>query len=40
MADEKKYKVTGTTKQIASAINSVDGNGVVIEAGAEIKKIK
>ena len=40
MADEKKYKVTGTTKQIASAINSVYGNGVVIEAGAEIKKIK
>jgi hypothetical protein len=40
MADKKKYSVTGTKKQIASSINSVDGNGVVIEAGAEIKQIK
>jgi hypothetical protein len=38
MADEKEYKVTGTPKQIASAINSLDGNGVVIEKGAEIKE--
>jgi hypothetical protein len=38
MADEKKYEVTGTTKQIASAINSINGNGVVIEKGAEIKQ--
>ncbi len=38
MADEKEYEVTGTPKQIASAINSVNGNGVVIEKGAEIKE--
>ena len=38
MADEKKYEVTGTPKQIASAINSINGNGVVIEKGAEIKQ--
>lgn len=38
MADETEYKVTGTPKQIASAINSVNGNGVVIEHGAEIKE--
>jgi hypothetical protein len=38
MADEKEYKVTGTPKQIASAINSINGNGVVIEKGAEIKE--
>lgn len=38
MADEKTYKVTGTTKQIASAINSINGNGVVIEQGAKIHK--
>ena len=37
MADEKEYKVTGTPKQIASAINSIDGNGVVIEQGAVIE---
>jgi 8-oxo-dGTP pyrophosphatase MutT (NUDIX family) len=38
MADSKKYEVTGTPKQIASAINSLNGNGVVIERGAEIKE--
>ena len=38
MADENKYEVTGTPKQIASAINSVNGNGVVIQEGATIKK--
>jgi hypothetical protein len=38
MADTKKYEVTGTPKQIASAINSINGNGVVIENGAEIKE--
>jgi 8-oxo-dGTP pyrophosphatase MutT (NUDIX family) len=38
MADEKQYEVTGTPKQIASAINSINGNGVVIEQGAEIKE--
>ena len=37
MADEKEYKVTGTPKQIASAINSINGNGVVIEKGAKIE---
>lgn len=38
MADSKEYEVTGTPKQIASAINSLNGNGVVIERGAEIKE--
>ena len=38
MADEKEYEVTGTPKQIASAINSLNGNGVVIEQGAKIEK--
>jgi hypothetical protein len=38
MADSKEYEVTGTPKQIASAINSLNGNGVVIEKGAEIKE--
>jgi hypothetical protein len=37
MYDNKEYEVTGTPKQIASAINSINGNGVVIEKGAEIK---
>jgi hypothetical protein len=37
MADKKEYTVTGTPKQIASAINSIDGNGVVIEKGAKIE---
>jgi hypothetical protein len=37
MADKKDYKVTGTPRQIASAINSINGNGVVIEDGAIIK---
>jgi hypothetical protein len=37
MADEKSYKVTGSAKQIASAINSINGNGVVIEQGAKIE---
>jgi hypothetical protein len=38
MADKNEYEVTGTPKQIASAINSINGNGVVIEEGAEIDK--
>jgi hypothetical protein len=37
MADNKEYEVTGTPRQIASAINSINGNGVVIEDGAIIK---
>ena len=39
MADTKKYRVTGTTKQIASSINSIDENGVVIEEGGKIEQI-
>jgi 8-oxo-dGTP pyrophosphatase MutT (NUDIX family) len=38
MADQKEYEVTGTPKQIASAVNSLNGNGVVIEEGATITK--
>jgi 8-oxo-dGTP pyrophosphatase MutT (NUDIX family) len=37
MADEKEYEVKGTPRQIASAINSINGNGVKIEDGATIK---
>jgi len=36
MAMKEKMKVSGTTRQIASAINSVNGNGVVIEQGASV----
>lgn len=39
MADDQEYQVEGTPKEIASAINSLNGNGVVIEDGAEIKKL-
>jgi hypothetical protein len=30
------YTVTGTPKEIVSAVNSMDGNGVVIDSGAEM----
>lgn len=33
----KVYTVTGTPKEIVSAVNSVDGNGVVIKNGAILK---
>jgi len=36
MKDTTTYTVKGTPKQIASAINSIDGNGVVIEGGAQL----
>jgi hypothetical protein len=39
MFDKNVYEVKGTPKQIASAINSVNGNGVVIQQGAVIKKV-
>ncbi len=39
MFDKNVYEVIGTPRQIASAINSIDGNGKVIEQGAKIKKI-
>ena len=38
MYDNTIYEVEGTPKQIASAINSVNGYGVVIENGATIKE--
>ena len=37
MADNREYAVTGTPKQIASAINEIDGNGVRFDSGAKIK---
>ena len=37
MADNRKYTVTGTPKQIASAINEIDGKGVSFSKGADIK---
>lgn len=39
MADKGIYEVKGTPKQIASLINSEDGNGVHIKEGGEINKI-
>jgi len=36
MSDDKKYKVEGTPREIASAINEIDGNGVSFEKGAKI----
>lgn len=36
MDSNKEYTVTGTPKEIASAVNSVDGNGVAFEHGAEL----
>jgi hypothetical protein len=38
MADPTIYKAHGTARQIASAINSINGNGVVIENGGAIEK--
>ena len=40
MADTGIYKVTGTPKQIASAINSMNGNGVEIGEVGKLEKIK
>jgi|GEM_PF-6487505 len=37
MADEEVVTVTGTPKEIASAINSKDGNGVKFAEGAEMR---
>lgn len=39
MGDSNKYEVTGTPRQIASEINSMNGNGVVIEEGGKITKL-
>ena len=36
MADNRKFKVEGTPKEIASAINEIDGNGVSFNKGAKI----
>ena len=40
MADNRKYVVEGTPRQIASAINEIDGNGVSFDKGARIKKLR
>ena len=36
MEDTTVYIVKGTPRQIVSAMNSLDGNGVVIENGAHL----
>ncbi len=36
MADNRKFKVEGTPREIASAINEIDGNGVSFDKGAKI----
>jgi 8-oxo-dGTP pyrophosphatase MutT (NUDIX family) len=39
MYDKNKYLATGTAKEIASVINSLNDNGVVIEHGGTIAKV-
>ena len=39
MADENEYLAKGTPKQIASQINSINGNGVEITDGGTIHKL-
>ena len=39
MADNNRYVVEGTPRQIASAINEIDGNGVSFDKGASLKKL-
>ena len=36
MSDNRKFKVEGTPREIASAINEIDGNGVSFDKGAKI----
>ena len=40
MQDDTEYSVKGTPKEIASAINSVDDNGVKFEEGAEMTNLE
>tara|TARA_Y100000741_G_scaffold178071_1_gene135211 strand:+ start:88 stop:444 length:357 start_codon:yes stop_codon:yes gene_type:complete len=40
MNSDKEYTVTGTPKEIASAINSVDNNGVKFDEGAEMTDLE
>ena len=40
MADNRKYRVEGTPREIASAINEIDGNGVSFDKGANITLFK
>ena len=35
--DPREFTITGTPKEIVSAVNSMDGNGVVIDEGAVVK---
>ena len=40
MSDNKTYKVEGTPRQIASAINEIDGNGVRFDEGAKLTTLE
>ena len=40
MADDRVYEVKGTPKQIASAINEIDGQGVSFDKGAKITMLE
>tara|TARA_R110000824_G_scaffold149827_5_gene320172 strand:- start:851 stop:1438 length:588 start_codon:yes stop_codon:yes gene_type:complete len=40
MADNRQYTVQGTPKQIASAINEIDGKGISFDKGAKISMLK
>ena len=39
MADNREFSVKGTPRQIASAINEIDGNGISFDKGANIQKL-
>ena len=40
MSDNRKFKVEGTPREIASAINEIDGNGISFNKGAKITKFR
>lgn len=40
MADNRKFVVEGTPKQIASAINEIDGHGISFDKGAKVTMLK
>jgi len=40
MRDRRTFVIKGTPMQIASAINSMDGNGIVIKAGATVTDLE
>tara|TARA_B110000881_G_C18548621_1_gene502702 strand:- start:891 stop:1463 length:573 start_codon:yes stop_codon:yes gene_type:complete len=39
MADNRRFKAEGTPRQIASAINTIDGNGIDFDTGGSLQKL-